>query len=296
MKKYLLLALVTGVNLVSFAQRDLTPSKRRQVFWEPDFRNLRPYGFQATLGPAFLLSKKKNEVFTSPADAERPYNYHFDPSSLLGVYGEFGMIHFPKKELKDVKLKLFGHRIISYYDWGLGFKYLGGYETTTINYLNNQGGIDNTMKGEGRFYNGYAFGRFTVHHNFPINDKFLIDNGLGLNFDYRVMDGNREYKEPSFPQTQYFHKTFVSQLHYNLALCIRLKKGSYLFPGIQIPIMGFYEWNGGSPKLKWYSSSYRPLLVQVKYAWLLQVRKKNGCSKVGTKEAEEQNKKYMQGN
>lgn len=290
-----LITLCIGCLNPLLAQRDLTPTKRKQAFGARDFRELKNHGFQVSIGPTYMLTKKTNPTFQSDTSI-RPYNYSFDPKGLVGVFAEIGMAHYPDKVLSDVKLKLFGHRIISYYDWGLGFKYFGGTEKTTIQYFNNAGQIMNTETGEGRFYNGYAYGRFTLHHNFYINKQFFIDNGIGVNFDYRVMDGNRGYKDAVLPSTQYFHKAFVSQLHYDLGFGIRLKRGSYLIPGVQLPILGFYEYDKANPRLKWYSSQYRPILFKIKYIWLLEKKKsKNGCGK-GSEEDKKANDQYMQGN
>ena len=296
MNKFLfLIILFIGFLNPLFSQRDLTPTKRKQAFGARDFRELKNHGFQISIGPTYMLTKKANPTYYTE-DSIRPFNYSFDPKGLVGIFAEIGMAHYPDKPLADVKLKLFGHRIISYYDWGLGFKYLGGTEKTSIQYLNSAGKIINTDTGEGRFYNGYAYGRFTAHHNFYINKQFFIDNGFGVNFDYRVMEGNKGYKDAVLPTTQYFHKEFVAQLHYDLGFGIRLKRGSYLIPGVQLPILGIYEFDKANPRLKWYSSQYRPILFKIKYIWLLEKKKsKNGCGQ-GSEEDRKANDQYMQGN
>ena len=296
MNKFLfLIILFIGFLNPLFSQRDLTQTKRKQAFGARDFRELKNHGFQISIGPTYMLTKKANPTYYTE-DSIRPFNYSFDPKGLVGIFAEIGMAHYPDKPLADVKLKLFGHRIISYYDWGLGFKYLGGTEKTSIQYLNSAGKIINTDTGEGRFYNGYAYGRFTAHHNFYINKQFFVDNGFGVNFDYRVMEGNKGYKDAVLPTTQYFHKEFVAQLHYDLGFGIRLKRGSYLIPGVQLPILGIYEFDKANPRLKWYSSQYRPILFKIKYIWLLEKKKsKNGCGQ-GSEEDRKANDQYMQGN
>ncbi|MBI1836780.1 MAG: hypothetical protein HYR91_05890 [Flavobacteriia bacterium] len=291
MRKFHLCFLFVLASTFVFSQRDLTPSKRKNAFGKVHNLEFRNYGLQFSFGPTYMLTKQKNEVFQSPADAVRPYNYSFDPEGLVGVFAEVGMVHYPTGERKH---PLFKSRLITYYDWGLGFKYLGGTEKTTINFLSPSGSITNVETGEGRYYNGYGYGRFTLHHNTKINGKIYIDNGLGLNFDYRVLNGNRNYKDASLPETQYFHKPFVAQMHYDLGVGIRFLHGS-IVPGAQIPILGFYEWNKGNPSLRWYSSKYRPILFKVKIIWLLEKKKsKNGCQK-GSEQDRKSNDSYMQG-
>lgn len=277
-----------------FAQRDMTPNKRSKAFGARDFRELRNYGFQFSLGPTYLLTKSKNETFRqTDTTTLRPYDYTFDPKGLIGVFGEFGMAHFPI----EPKLKIAGKRIISYLDWGVGFKLLRGYEKTTItNYFANGDYMNGTI-GEGKFYNGYAYGRITLHRNFHFGKTFFLDNGLGLNVDYKVIgDKYQNYQEARLVPTQKYQDNLMAQLHYDLGFGFKLKRGSYLIPGIQLPIMGFYEWNKGNPRLFWFSSQYRPMLIKVKYIWLLEKKKKkNGCSQ-GSEEDRKRNDQYMQGN
>lgn len=292
MKQFLFFIICSFVINSLNAQRDLTPSKRKQAFGTRDFRELKNYGMQISIGPTYMLTKPKNEIFQGPDTAIRPFNYFFDPKGKIGIFAEVGMAHYPTKDPKPFKK----FRILSYYDWGLGFKYFGGTEQTTIQNLSQDGSLINELTGKGEYHNGYAFGRFTAHHNFHISKQFFIDNGLGINLDYRVMTGNKNYQNTVLPTTQYFHKSFVSQLHYDLGFGIRLQRGSYLIPGVQIPILGFYEWNHGNASLSWFSSKYRPILFKIKYIWLLEKKKsKNGCSQ-GSPEDKKRNDQYMQGN
>lgn len=280
-------------------QRDLTPSrntKRTHAFGKVDTRNFTNYGFQVSLGPTYMLTKKANTIHHIDANDSnpRPIEYWHDPQGKWGGFGEFGMAHFNEKDISKVRLKLFKKRIISYYDWGIGFKYLGGKEVDTINYLSNTGDSLSIGTGYGDFNIGNVYGRFTFHNTMAISEKLFLDNGLGINLDYRVLDGNKVYNGFSIPETQTFSKKFAAQLHYDFGIGIVVKRGRFLIPGIQIPIFGFYEWNHGSPKLQWYSSTYRPLLIKVKYIWKLE-KKSNGCSQ-GSEEDRKRNQQYMQGN
>jgi hypothetical protein len=220
-------------------------------------------------------------------------DYSFDPSGLPGAYIEVGMAHFTKKRSKlSLALKTV---LISYIDWGIGFKLLNGQETTEINRYNASGSLNSTETGKSNYSNGYLFGRFAIHKNIGLSKRYFIDNGLGVNFDYRVIDGNKKYDGTSLPTDQSFHNPLVAQLHYDLGFGIRLSRRSILIPGAQVPIMGFHEWRKGCAALKWYSSNYLPALLHIKWIYLFEKRVK-GCNVPGTEEDKKRNMEYMQNN
>ena len=281
----------TGVILFNtlflFAQRDLTPSrgsKRNSTFGGPqDFRDLKNYGIQFTAGLDYQFTKKKNETIHVPI--ERPYDYIIDPKGNIGAFFDIGMAHFP---MGTPRLTLLKSRLISYYDWGVGFKLLGGRESADVTYLSD----GKLSHAEGSFYNGYATGRGTAHKNIYFSQKYYIDNGLGLNIDYRVMDGNKLYSSVvQSPAIQSFHKPLVAQIHFDLGLGIKKKRGSYVIPGIQLPLLGLV----GGAKLDWFSSKYYPVLFKIKFIVLSEKKKsKTSCSE-GSEEDKKRNKEYMQG-
>jgi hypothetical protein len=290
MRNVLAILIILATCLSTVAQRDLTPGRRRgDTFGTRDFRNLNNYGLQVSLGPTYMMTPQTNATVKMQNDTMR-YQYTHDPVGELGIFVEIGTAHFP---MKPSIFKFLKHRLISYYDWGLGFKYFGGSETMTIDITDAQGNINSTVTGSGQYYNGYGFGRFTLHKMFSLGKRHFLDNGLGLNVDYRIIDGNRDYKDEVLPATQTFHKSLVAQVHYELGLGFKLKRGSYLILGAQTPILGIQEWNGGSPALKWYSSNYWPILFKVKYIHLFE-KKSKGCN-TGSEEDRKRNKEFMQG-
>jgi len=280
-----------------FGQKKLNPKKKSDAFGTTDYRDLRNYGPQISFGPTYLLTSKRNETIAF-GEPTRPSEYTIDPKGSLGGYFDFGMAHFPTK---TPRILLFGKRIISYYDYGIGLKIFRGQEMTNIKNYDGSGNLLSETDGKGKFTNGYVSARFSFHKNFHIGSKYFIDNGLGMNMDYRIINGDQEYQKyqnfqgPTVKTNQQFHSNFVAQLHYSLGLGIRLKRGSYLIPGLQIPILGIYDFNKGNPGLRWYSSNYVPLLFTVKFIKILEKKKGNGCSNVGSEEDKKRNKEYMQG-
>lgn len=281
--------------LVLFAQRDLSPNKRKsQVFGKSDYKDYRFYGLQFSIGPTFMKTRsdKNNTTYTTIDATGRPMDYTIDPAGRVGVFIELGLAHFPKKRGKiSLALKTV---LVSYYDWGLGFKLLGGSETTSINYYNSLGALSSSDEGKGSYYNGYVYGRFTLHKNINLSKKYFIDNGLGVNFDYRVINGNQSYDGP-FIGSQYFHKPFVAQLHYDLGFGIKLNRRSYLIPSVQVPILGFNEWRGGCAALKWFDSNYLPVMAKIKFIYLFE-KKVKGCNTPGSEDDKKRNDEFLQNN
>jgi len=214
--KFIIGLFCIGFTFLSFAQpRDLTPNKRSKAFGKRDFRNLGSTGIQVQLGPTFMLSPKKLRSFDlDPNVIHLADSYSHKSAGLPGFMVEVGLAHFPKKRSKlSLMLKTV---LVSYYDWGIGYKHLGGVETTTIR-LTNGSEIENL----GKFYNGHAYARFTLHKNINLdkkNKRFYLDNGLGINVDYRVLNGTPAYTGEVDAGQKEQYTNLVVQLHYSFRI------------------------------------------------------------------------------
>lgn len=274
------------------AQRDLTHRKRndrKDVFGGArDFRDLRNYGLQVSAGLTTQYTGSQNPLVYVPDI--RPYIYTLNPNGKLGAFFDVGTAHFPTSAPRISFIK---KQFISYYDWGIGFKLFAGKEVVDISYYDSLKHVSSTAQGEGTFYNGYAFGRATVHKNVYFGLSYFIDNGLGINIDYRFLTGNKTYLYGvQSPATKTFHDPFLVQLHYDLGFGIRRKRGSYIIPGVQIPIVGIVE----KLPLQWFSSTYWPILFKVKYILIFEKKKsKTSCNEQGTEDDKKRNKEYLQG-
>jgi len=288
MMKKIILMLAVVLPVVALAQpRDLTPTKRNQGFGTRDFRNLGYTGLQFQLGGTYLMTRIDYKTITFN-NGLFDGQYTLEPRGLLGAYGEIGLVHFPKKRSKiSLALKTV---LVSYYDWGLGFKYFRGLERMTVDRLSPTGAILGSSVTEGNFQRGHLYGRFSLHKNAHLKKikKFYLDNSVGVNFDYNLlktkMDANTavhlaELSNVGVPQR--YQQNFMAQLHYGLGIGIKLKRGAYLTPGVRIPIMGAYEWRKGHPTISWFSSEYMPLLFHIKYMFMFE-KKTKGCPAVET--------------
>lgn len=288
------------ISVDSFSQRDLTPTKRKDAFGTRDFRNLNNYGIQFQIGATTFLTRLANEQINTETPGNDGFrgNYTHDPYSRVGVYGEIGMFHFPKRfpkiKISDEKTIV----LISYYDWGLGFKYFRGGQEIQANFMDAGGTVVGSEDRPYNFTYGSAYGRFSAHKNINLSRekgkpaKVFLDNSLGINFDYRVMGSSDEYSwYSSMTDGQAYSKPLQIQLHYGLGVGFRLKRGSWLIPGVRTPLVGFQKYVGeynvkdkgdssfGRPSTYWFSSRYWPLLIHVKYMFALE-KKAKGCPAV----------------
>ena len=292
--KNALLVLVSLLVLSGLeAQTPYKAKKRKKDYFgkveSPNDGKVRPIGIQVQLGLTHTFTRSKNETYTSTDTAGR-YTFVQDPSGRPGFFAEIGLVHF---NVKDPVFK-FG-RIIDYIDYGIGFKLLTGRESTTINYQDVTGAVIGSATGRGEFSNGYLYARFGVHKLQYINKtkNYFIDHSLGLNADYMLTGGEKNYQAPYIAANQYFAKPFVMQLHYDIGFGIRIKKGTYLIPGVQLPFLGIQEWNKGNPSLRWYSSKYYPALFHVKFIKLFPAKKGKGCYE-GDPADKKLNEQYLQ--
>ena len=279
------------------AQRDLTYRKKNsKVFGGArDFSNYRPYGIQFSIGPNYTFTKMKNETISPDSTYQgQRFRYNQDPAGRAGLYAEVGMAHYP---MASPKILLFGNRLLSYVDWGLGVRIHGGKEETIVQKTDASGtNVISEETGKGEFYNINGSARFAAHFNyyFPNNIHF-IDNGLGVNGNYRSLARdslNQSYNGIHFPETQRFNNNLDVLLHYDIAFGWKMRRGYYIMVGPQIPILGLYEWKGGSPKIDWFSSKYYPVTLKVKFIWLFK-QKSNGCN-TGSDEDKKREKEYQQ--
>jgi hypothetical protein len=288
--KLIIVFIALFISTLAFAQpRDLTPNKRSSAFGTRDFRDLRGVGLQVQLGPTYLMTNRKNELVEANLTNDGFLgNYSHDQFGKLGVYGEIGLMHFPKKRSKlSLKLKTV---LVSYYDWGIGFKYFRGGENIQVN--NNV--TNNNSTEVFRLGHGNAYARFSLHKNIHFKknqgrDKtnFFLDNSLGLNVDYRVMDQSDAYASvyPTTVISEQRYNPLHVQLHYGLGLGFKLKRGAYLIPGVRVPILGYQSTTGagssstviGKPSLHWFSSTYWPILFHIKYMFVFE-KKTKGCA------------------
>lgn len=258
-------------------------------------------GIHFAIGPTYMIpSKPVSGVLTDNLGARG--NYKITPKGQFGFFAEVGLAHFPK--WKGIPIKpLKKSRIIDYFDWSVGFRQLRGKESTHVDIKNALGEIVQSHHGEGSFTNNYVFARISAHSLIYYGKKKIdkarkhfIDQSLCFNFDYNFINGNKNYNDTSFshPLELKFQKPFLAQVHYSLGLGIRLNRAWMIIPGVQIPIVSAYEWNGFNAKLNWFTSQYWPIQAQIKVIKLFERPPK--CGVYGDPKDTELDKQFRMGN
>ena len=251
-------------------------------------------GIQFSFGPTYLIPSKAISGEITDNNGARGI-FDIKPKGNVGFFAEFGMAHFPK--WKGIPIKpLKKSRILDYVDWGVGYRQYSGEEATTIQ-------LNSTQTGNGEFRNGYLYGRISAHTLIYFGKKkidkarkYFIDQSLGLNFDYNLFPGDKNYTD-NFSQYQeelIFQKPLMVQMHYSLGIGIRLNRAWMMIPGAQLPILGIHEWNGFNAKMNWFSSQYWPVQAQIKFIKLFERAPK--CGAYGDPKDAEFDKKFRMGN
>jgi len=239
------------------------------------------HGIQLSFGPAYTFTSTKERMFELERN-DSIFQYSEEAKSRIGAFIEIGMVHITKKPRK----------FIQYYDWGLGLKYFGGREVTRYAIHQNETLLTSGI-GEGEFYNGHLYGRFSVHNVWQINPQLFLDNALGVNGDYLAFGKNKAYDGFSMPSNQQFQGDIFAQLHYTLGIGIKPKNGFFIIPGVTLPFLGIQDWDRGKPTFNWFSSSYYPVQFQLKLVWLFK-RDPNRCPAVETNEQDRERAKQYQ--
>jgi hypothetical protein len=188
-------------------------------------------------------------------------------------------------------------------EFAVGFRQLAGSEKTTINYRNIDNTLASSQESIGNFRNGHVYLRASLHSLIFVGKKkidktrkYFIDQSIGLNYDYNLFPGDSTY--PGFilntSTERKFYNPSVLQFHYSLSYGIRLNRAWMVLPGVSLPLLGIYEWNGFGSKMSWFSSQYRPIQFQIKFIKLFERAPK--CNAFGDPNDIKLDQKYRMGN
>ena len=225
--KYLFTCLFLGCLALTYGQRKFSMGNKKSDFFgngAQDNRALSNTGLQIGIGPTYMF-EKDSTFFEGLGGRSR---YAFTPSGKLGVGIDIGTATF---NMKPPRFK-FG-KIVKYIDWGIGFNLYGVEETTSLIKSSSRSTI-----GSASTYLGNIAARGTLHHQWYIpKTSIFLDNGLGLNLDFRVLGSTSyDYKEGHTYENIAsdknaapfkFSKQFFAQIHYSLGIGFKIKRGSY---------------------------------------------------------------------
>jgi len=297
MKKFIC---IVGLILASqaFSQGGFVKSEKKGN----DYMVVSNHGIQFSIGPTYSFHTKPIQGELTASNGARG-NYSITPKSQLGIYAEFGMVHFPKWKGTPIKA-LKKSRIIDYFDWGFGYSLIRGKEETEITYKNAFGDVISKQNEYGELKNGYVYGRYSAHSLVYFGKKKIvkvrkhfIDNSIGFQFSYCASPGTSEYSNnnfyPNFSPRNYEglnDEKLAAQFVYSLGVGIRLNKAWMFVPSVTLPIVTVNNWDGFNAYFDWYSSGYWPIQAQVKFIKLFE--KPNKCGVYSTPEDKEMQKQY----
>lgn len=162
------------------------------------------------------------------------------------------------------KFHLYDRKFIKAIDYGLGFKSLKGRES-----FDGLVGVDSLLSPlayEANFKNSFVTGFFNITNFLQLSDRTFLQNSLGVNADYRLI--NKTDVIPDYGSQATFPKAFVGQLHYKFGFGFRAGTNLFVVPSIETPILGLYQWRDGKSTMHYFNSEYRPLIVSVRFFWL----------------------------
>ena len=269
--KYILILFL--FPLIAFSQGGFKKGKKGD-----DYRIVTKNGYHFAFGPTYLLSSKT--IFGELSDNSGTRgDFEINPVGQFGAFAEFGLLQFPSWKGTPIKF-LKKSRVMDYMEFAVGFRQLAGSEKTTINYRNINNTLASSQESIGNFRNGHVYLRASLHSlifvgkkKIDVTRKYFIDQSIGLNFDYNLFPGATTYPDNFILNTSIerkFYNPSVFQFHYSLSYGIRLNRAWMLIPGVSLPLLGIYEWNGFGAKMSWFSSQYRPIQFQIKFIKLFE--------------------------
>ena len=292
--KFFIALVVLFFSFLSLAQGGFVKSKKGN-----DYILVKKNGYHFAFGGTYTLTGDSTNG--SFEDLSSRGDYGLNPTGSFGFFAEFGFLQFPSWKGIPIKF-LKKSRIMDYWEFAFGYRQLSGNETTILHVLdpNTQSTVISSYNGN--FVNGFVYSRATAHSLIFVGKKkidkarkYFIDQSLGFNVDYNLFQSEKRYNEVNFntPLEQKFHGQLIAQLHYGLGFGIRINRAWMCIPGVSLPVLGLYNWNGWNANMNWFSSKYWPIQVQVKFNKLYEIAPK--CGAYGNPDDYKKSKKYRMG-
>ncbi len=250
-----LFALAFGLLFVgTLSAQSVYGRKRPEIF--PTDGKMRRGGFYVAPGITYTLPRFKNEEETVYQHADSSYTALFDPKGKVGLYLEAGWFHATSDPV-----------ILDYWDFGLAYKQFRGAEQFTGTLM--RGDSIGRLAGEGGFNDSHL----TLHANanklFQVKDYQFIQFSLGANVDWRFATAHDHTGDFTAINRWDFPPELTGQVHAKLGYGFKLTQQLMVIPAIETPIFSIQPTDGGNlGKLQWFSSTYRPLILSVRFLFL----------------------------
>lgn len=232
-------------------QQAFVGKKPSEVF--PDYRRVKPGGWYFSPGATYTLTGIPAHKIQYPSDSTT-IEGSFNPNGRVGAYAEIGLFKAFEKP-----------NLIRYLNYGLHYKMLRGSEAQSF-YL-----VDSTGKSIGPSLDQKA--TFTDHFvglhcyaNFAnqLGQYRFLQHSIGIEAEYAVIAKRDLGLLPLYSPVPTSTR-FVAALHYKLGLGIKLSNQFYMIPSLDIPIVGIWPFEKGSPALSYFTSQYVPLIFSIRF-------------------------------
>ncbi len=230
--------------------------KQMRPLYNLDDRGMKPSGWHFAPGITYMIpSKGKRQI----QDEQTNETLELQASGKIGLYAEVGRHHLFDK-----------FYFLNHLDYGIAYKKLAGKQKSSIVCDD----CDATVT-ESIFKDNFASVYVNFSNIWQISDYNFIQNGLGINGDYRF-PLNQQPETPRIPVRQTAPQPLEVQLHYKFSFGIKAEKGVFILPSIEIPILNVVPFDGWRSTYKYFDSGYRPIIFSIKFMFLSK-RKPEDC-------------------
>jgi hypothetical protein len=228
--------------------------KKPEIF--PTDGKMRRGGFYFAPGITYALPRGKDheeQYFNTP---DSSYTALFDPKGKIGLYLEAGWFLSTRDPV-----------ILDYWDFGLAYKQLKGTEAFTSTYMRSD--TTSLFAGEGAFNDQHLTAHVNANKLIQTRDYQFVQLSLGANLDWRF-GTNRSYTADFTALNRWaFPPEFIGQVHVKVGYGFKLTQRLMVIPAIETPVFSIAPEDGGNfGKLQWFSSTYRPLILSVRFLFL----------------------------
>ncbi len=176
-----------------------------------------------------------------------------NPAGRIGLYAEVGRHHLFDK-----------FYFLDHLDYGIAYKRFSGRSSMQLvcDDCDLVGGSESSFKDN--FVGGYV----NFSNIIQLSDYTFLQNGFGINGDYRVALSNEvATAEGTFTGTD-VPQALQIQAHYKLSIGFKAEKGTFIVPSVEIPILNIMPWDKWRSTLIYNGAGYRPLIISVKFMFL----------------------------
>ena len=228
--------------------------KKPEIF--PTDGKMRRGGFYFAPGITYTLPRFKNKEETVFSNADTTYTALYDPNGKVGLYLEAGWFLSTRDPI-----------ILDYWDVGLAYKQLKGTEDFTSTLA--RGDSIGYLAGSGAFNDQHLTLHVNANKLFQTRDYQFVQLSLGANIDWHFGTGRSYSADFTTLNRWAFPPDFIGQVHLKLGYGIKWSNRLMIIPAIETPIFSIAPTDDGNfGKLQWFSSTYRPLILSVRFLFL----------------------------